>query len=117
MDPAKIMSFSCPHDQTFTYYLDDRASIQATVVSTLVAIPATISLNVLLIVAVIREKLPQNHTYHEVPGVTTKLWSHTLGVWGFFHPVEESDLWSFMRDNGNYCISTHPGIFQYFGTV
>ena len=42
MDPAKIMSFSCPHDQTFTYYLDDRASIQATVVSTLVAIPATI---------------------------------------------------------------------------
>ena len=68
MDPAKIMSFSCPHDQTFTYYLDDRASIQATVVSTLVAIPATISLNVLLIVAVIREKVPQNHTYHAGSG-------------------------------------------------
>ena len=57
------MSFSCPHDQTFTYYLHDRASFQATVVITLVAIPATISLNVLLIVAVIREKLPQNHTF------------------------------------------------------
>ena len=68
MDPAKIMSFSCPHDQTFAYYLDDIASIQATVVSTLVAIPATISLNMLLIVAVIREKLPQNHTYHAGSG-------------------------------------------------
>ena len=63
MDPAKILSFSCPDDQTFTCYLDDRASIQATVVSTLVAIPATISLNVWLIIAVIREKLPQNHTF------------------------------------------------------
>ena len=63
MDQAKIMSFSCPHDQTFTYYLHDRASFQATVVITLVAIPATIFLNVLLIVAVTREKLPHNHTF------------------------------------------------------
>ena len=93
MDPAKIMSFSCPHDQTFTYYLDDRASIQATVVSTLVAIPATISLNVLLIVAVIREKLPQNHTYHAGSG-RYYLLSYEATLWVYEGLPPSRGIWS-----------------------
>ena len=55
-------TFTCPHEATYVWDKDDRATFQATAAITIIVIPATIILNVLLIVAVARKKMPRNNT-------------------------------------------------------